>query len=592
MPEDRRLTIASTSRLSPDEVARHTFATTRRGFEPSEVRAFLEMVSRELQSAAARERELLDLLAAAEHRAANPVLDEPTLTAALGQETARVLRSAHDAAAELLARAEGDSARLRAQAQEEAEQVQARAEQHAVERAAQADAAAAEIRRRTQDESGARLESAKLEAEGLVSQARAECRAMVQEAQELRARVLSDLTRRRRVLHSQIEQLRAGRERLAETIGAVRHAVDQVTDDLFRAEDEARLAAEAAGRQAAAQGDAEDLLTGGVELPTTVKVDSAAAPAAPGAAVVQITDDAVADELEPVDEERRQQAVEDLFARLRAEQQPEADEGVTVLGPVSGTEAPATETPPLEQAAVEETVTLVGPPDAEEAASAEAEDGPARDPLLVRRDELLGPIATALGRRLKRAMQDDQNDILDRLRAAGAWDASVLPDDGAHEKRYVLAATTHLEEAAKAGAVFGGGKPDDAPPVAEVAAELARAVVAPLRRRLQGEGTAVHPGDEAALVEHVGSAFREWKGQRTERLAADQAHAAFARAVLAVTPAGGELRWVVDDDGAECPDCDDNALAGHVPAGEAFPTGHLQPPAHAGCRCLVVPSTA
>ena len=95
------------------------------------------------------------------------------------------------------------------------------------------------------------MEGAKLEAEALVTQTRAECRSMVQEAQELRARVLADLARRRRVLHSQIEQLRAGRERLAETIGDVRVAVDQITDELFRAEDEARLAAEAAGRQAA-----------------------------------------------------------------------------------------------------------------------------------------------------------------------------------------------------------------------------------------------------------------------------------------------------------------------------------------------------
>ena len=86
-----------------------------------------------------------------------------------------------------------------------------------------------------------------------MTQARTEGRAMVQEAQELRARVLADLSRRRRVLHSQIEQLRAGRERLAETISEVRHSVDRITDELFRAEDEARLAAEAAGRQALAQ---------------------------------------------------------------------------------------------------------------------------------------------------------------------------------------------------------------------------------------------------------------------------------------------------------------------------------------------------
>ena len=69
--------------------------------------------------------------------------------------------------------------------------------------------------------------------------------------------MLADLARRRRVLHSQIEQLRAGRERLAETIGDVRHAVDQITEELFRAEDEARLAAEAAGRQAAQEELAE-----------------------------------------------------------------------------------------------------------------------------------------------------------------------------------------------------------------------------------------------------------------------------------------------------------------------------------------------
>ena len=52
------------------------------------------------------EQELRRALAEAEHRAANPVLDEATLTAALGQETARVLRSAHEAAAELVGRAE------------------------------------------------------------------------------------------------------------------------------------------------------------------------------------------------------------------------------------------------------------------------------------------------------------------------------------------------------------------------------------------------------------------------------------------------------------------------------------------------------
>jgi hypothetical protein len=45
--------------------------------------------------------------------------------------------------------------------------------------------------------------------------------------------------------------------------------------------------------------------------------------------------------------------------------------------------------------------------------------------------------------------------------------------------------------------------------------------------------------------------------------------------------------WVVDDGGSPCPDAEDNALAGAVAAGEAFPTGHRHPPAHPGCRCVL-----
>jgi len=45
---------------------------------------------------------------------------------------------------------------------------------------------------------------------------------------------------------------------------------------------------------------------------------------------------------------------------------------------------------------------------------------------------------------------------------------------------------------------------------------------------------------------------------------------------------------VAEDVDGPCPDCDDNTLAGELPKGEEFPTGQLHPPAHAGCRCLLV----
>ena len=233
MPEERLLSISSSSHLTPDEVARHSFGTVRRGFDPSEVRAYLESVAVSLRGVADRERELLDELSDAEHRAAHPVLDEATLTAALGTETARVLHSAHEVAAEMVAKSEAEANRLLTEAREEIQQSRTHTEARLAEQSAAIEVAAAELRERTENQAAelqerteqqaaTMREQAEREADALLEQAREQCRAMVEEAQSLRARVLADLSKRRKVLHAQIEQLRAGRERLAETVHDVR----------------------------------------------------------------------------------------------------------------------------------------------------------------------------------------------------------------------------------------------------------------------------------------------------------------------------------------------------------------------------------
>src|ERR1019366_5408628 len=210
MPEERRMTITSSPHLAPDDVARHTFASVRRGFDTDEVRDYLESIAIALRGVADRERQLLQELAESEHRAANPVLDEPTLTAALGLETARVLHSAHEVAAELVAKADAEANRLRAEADQETGQNRARAGALVAEQTARAEAEVNDLRQRTDQQVSAALESARHEAEEVLAQAREECRAMVDEAQQLRARVLADLSRRRKILQAQIEQLRAG----------------------------------------------------------------------------------------------------------------------------------------------------------------------------------------------------------------------------------------------------------------------------------------------------------------------------------------------------------------------------------------------
>ncbi|HMC69781.1 MAG TPA: hypothetical protein VKJ07_11560, partial [Mycobacteriales bacterium] len=106
-----------------------------------------------------------------------------------------------------------------------------------------------------------------------------------------------------------------------------------------------------------------------------------------------------------------------------------------------------------------------------------------------------------------------------------------------------------------------------------------------LERAVDADGS-----DREALVESVSSAYREWKTSRAEPIARHHLAAAYALGIYAAVP-GERLRWVVDVAEGSCPDCDDNALAGPTPKGDAFPTGQPHPPAHVGCRCLVLPAS-
>jgi DivIVA domain-containing protein len=615
MPEERRMTITSSWQLVPDDVARHTFASVRRGFDPSEVRDYLESIAIAMRGIAEREQQLLDELADAERRAANPVLDERTLTAAVGQETARVLHSAHEAADEMVANAQAEASRLMGDATEEAARVLGEATEEAERlqigaaevmevRTAEAEVVATEILERADAQAAARLDVSRADAEELVTRTRDECKAMVEEAQQLRARVLADFSRRRKILHSQIEQLRAGRERLAETIVDVRHSVDSIADDLFAAEDEARRAAEEAAREVASRPDEG--------TPEEVAAMALAEEAALQDAAASIHDEGE-EGAEMTSRLAGGESVDELFARLRAAQ--EVPESVTDEG------EPSAESETPEQAA---TSASVGPepnatsaaPDAEgetteavasapvattQDASEEAEededaDGPPEgtNPAVVRRDELIAPIVTVLARRLKRTLQDNQNDLLDGARSSGyKWSADLLPDETEHTDGYATAAMPALEEASEAGVAFvgngtAGGAPADA--LVGIADDLAHSVVDPLRRRL-GDAVGLADGDESALVEHVGSAFREWKGERIERLAGDSVVAAFSLGSLSAVERAdsGRVEWiaVAGSGDAPCPDCEDNGLSGAQPPGEAFPTGHRHPPAHPGCRCLL-----
>ena len=215
-----------------------------------------------------------------------------------------------------------------------------------------------------------------------------------------------------------------------------------------------------------------------------------------------------------------------------------------------------------------------------------APDAPEDDELLLQaRDAAVSPVEHLLAKKVKRLLQDHQNEVLDRLRAKRPPTALELLGE-VEDLLAPLAATAEplLGDAAGAGAASAGA-PDAPVPSADLARDVAANVVKDLRPRLEQAYSVVDP---LQRVDRVNVAFREWRGERVGRLVADAALAAFSRGHFVATPNGRPLRWVADDGERPCAECEDNGLAGPTAKGTPFPTGHRHPPAHSGCRCLVV----
>jgi hypothetical protein len=532
------------------------------------------------------------------------------------------------------------------------------------------------------------LERARIEADTSRAKAEQERALTIEGANSTRDRILEDLSRRRRVATVQIEQLRAGRERLIESYAVVRRTLEEAQQELGRADAEARAAADEVGRRLRREHDlrtddahefepdspqaeaespalsegraASDPGTGldpaGGAGPATVAVPAVdpdapepaaqdgvptdaqskhpagevvaappdvsppragarrrgpfgrargsnvvAATAGHPAAASNVAPDPVdggsADEpgaagpylrLVPDEPETAGSPVDELFARIRAGH-PDSD----------------TEEPPSGEVAMEAEVGLDAGETAEGAealtAAGAEEAGPTSDgdeALMQKRESAIVDLEVTLTRKLKRALQDEQNDLLDRLRSLRGEPtaAGLLPDHDAQVARYADAASPLLEKASAAGAAFAfdvlevkpAGRGSAA--VGEVANEAARSIVDPLRRRLE-EVISAHAGeDQSVLVESLGAAYREWKSQRIERIAGDALVGAFSRGTWQAMPEESSMRWIVEDVDGPCPDCDDDALAGVLPRSETFPTGQHHPPAHSGCRCLLVPT--
>ena len=617
---------------SPTAVAGATFPSSRRGFDQNEVRDFLRMVSAEISRQQERitflERELLNSQQAG--TAPQVELNEETITELLGEETARIVQAAREAAGKIKVRSEETATRLVREATDEAARVREDAELEA-----------ARVR-----------QDAASDAEAEVLMAKQQGRDMVNEARAYRERVLADVARRRELAREQIEDLMHGRDRIVQVFDRARIATEDVLRELDDVAEEPsefvnlapttgpipiivqadEIEAREAMRPAVSSAPAfvpydqdEDIAVMAEEVvidrtalieevvaieEKVVKEQTPIAPVvelvveAPVSNVVplfarQETTVVVADldeDLEEDDEddvndpplvivEQKAKAVvppaDDIFAKLRR------SGAESVAKEVATTQVKKVE--PKKKPAEKKIEPVV-----EEIIETSVEEAATATPFELR-DEELAPVIAAMSRKLKRVLADEQNEVLDILRGklpVKTLDAIVGPKTD-HSARMLEALEASLKAAALAGAKSLSNASDKdlqkmvASQMAAINEFVIATVVAPLRERLS-RSISQAAGDNAELTSLVRLVYREWKNQHVDTQIDNIAQTSFGRGAFAALTPGAKVCWKVDPNGPACADAEDNSLAGFVNAGEAFPTGHTHAPAHAGCRCALV----
>ncbi|MEZ5298141.1 MAG: DivIVA domain-containing protein [Ilumatobacteraceae bacterium] len=629
-------------------------STPRRGFSPDEVRAFLVSVAAEMGRLQERERQLEAELRQARSVSTEVELDEETVTKLLGEETLRVLQTARESASQIRVRAEENAARTVREAAEEANRVRqdvevevARKRQDATSDAEAEVALAKQQGREMVNEARAYRERVLADLERRTTLARHQIEELIHGRDRLlqvfeRARLVAvDVTSELKAVDSPDELVN-----LTPTTGPVPIMVPQQRRPEADLESDLEPASDPDATDAIDVPDTTDVIDD--DVTDTVETAEVADTTDD---VVVIVDEAEAEseaeaEAEAdVDDEAADDAVDEVSDAVEADdtsddasddadevEAPKADTNVVSLFRGRPTAAdvavaddhPSTEVPVVEAVTEPEPEARADKPDVggiferlrhevddveEHAEVAEVDEvettGAVDDTEVVeptafsRRDETIVPLIVAGARRLKRVLADEQNEALDTLRQREPVTSldDLVSELDEHAAAYLAAIDDDLIAAAAAGATETGvndtktlrNRLTKAGALDGAHDRLKLALVTPLRDRL-GRAIADGDGDNDDITKRVRAVYREWKTQHIDDQLDDVFRRAFAGGLAVTVEPGTPLVWTIDPSTSACPDCEDNSLAGPVPAGEAFPTGHTAAPAHPGCRCLSLPS--
>ena len=614
---------------SPAAVGSAQFNVSRKGYDQGEVRDFLRMVSAELARLQEREKFLESEMRAMQTRGLSDpgVLDEATVTALLGEETARVLTVAREAAQQ-----------MRDRAAETAERI-----------VREASAEVARLREQAEIESSRRRSDAATDSESEIELAKQQGREMVNEARAYREKLLNELAVRRELARQQIEELIRSRDRLKAAFERASLAASGVVGDLTDFDEAAEEFQQAVPvvietkpisvieprndsptnvlpfDREKFEDDATELVT---ELVTEPEILEPVVEAENIVPVIQDSAPTIADEQPAESDDGHRAKIVQMFGRTSrrlhpSTETPEVDQTAPTV-PLAKT--PEAKTPELikkiepKKSSVDDLFAKLRQAGAENVASSvktvkdsshKTTETPKKaveppkpiEPdlkMFERRDSALIAVDEMLVKKLKRVLADEENAMLNYLQSKKAQVAleKVLPSFENQLQTFVEATSKELIEAAMSGAqsLSKSLKSDlrkkisNATVMQVLSKKLADDIVYPLRERIQ-KCVESSDGSASEMSSLIRSAYREWKMKQVDKIVGDISRLAYSRGAYLVLETGVKVCWMVDPNGPPCADAEDNSLAGEVNCGEKFPTGDEHPVIHAGCKCLVVPSS-
>ena len=542
---------------SPAAVGSAQFSVVRRGFEQEEVRDLLRGVSAELARLQERERFLESELRSMQTRglSAPGAIDEEMVTALLGEETARVLTTAREAAKQQIARAAETAERL----------------------VREASSDAARIRQEAEIESSRQRNDAVADVEAEIELAKQQGREMVIEAREYREKVLSELARRRELAREQIEHLIHDRDRLVAAFDRARLAANDVVGDLTEFDELSEEVARISGLNTPVDATAP-IFFDHTKDPDAIPQSSESIEVEKVVGVIAESIDSTTIEIVEITETTEVvEAADEIEVEELVEETPDTTVIAMHEAPAGMSEHPSSEPPAQEHIAevvqlfgkkrkdaevqqvvtevVEQPVAAVEVVEAKKQPAATTPQKKSVDDLFARlkqtntaevartakpkvvvpkvdqgvfdhRDTALEPILVLITRKMKRVLADEENSMLTYLQGKKSIVAleKVLPAADEHLQMYVEALAEDVISAAMAGAqsLSKSLKADLRKRVTRsavmqvVSRTMDESTIRPLREKIQ-RAVEQSNGDKDEMSNLIRSVYREMKMQRVEQ---------------------------------------------------------------------------